>query len=122
MKTKRQISLLQKGLILAFSAIMLLSAATTYADFQSPSVNNETNASESSAKKDKDKTTNKVSVATFEAIINVAHFNIHFESYLIQELQLISETSLNFYLYEIPAYSSKHFKTLFQRIIGPNAP
>lgn len=122
MKTKRQIWFIQKGLILAFSLMLLLSSATTYADFHSPSFNEETKTAQSSDKKEKDKTTNEVSLTALEAIINVAHFEIHFESYLIKELLLISETSEGFYLSKAPTYNSRHFKTLFRLIIGPNAP
>ncbi len=122
MKTKKQISFLQKGLILAFSLMMLLSAATTYVDFHAPTLENETETSQSSDKEGENKDAKEAVLTAFEAVITVAHFNIHFESYLIQELQLISETSIEFCLYKVPAYSSRHFKTLFRLIVGPNAP
>ncbi len=122
MKTKKQISFLQKGLILAFSLMMLLSSASTYADFHAPASEEENKTTQSSDKEGEGKSTHDAVLAAFEAIITVAHFNIHFESYLIQELQLISETSIEFCLYKVPEYSSRHFKTLFRLIVGPNAP
>ena len=122
MKTKKQISFLQKGLILAFSLMMLLSAATTYVDFHTQNSEDENKTAQSSNKKDNDKTANGAVLTVYEAIITVAHFDIHFESYLIQKLQLISETSIEFCLYKVPAYNSRHFKTLFRLIVGPNAP
>ncbi len=122
MKTKKQISFLQKGLILAFSLMMLLSSVTTYAGFYTPTLENETETSQSSDKEGGDKRANQAVLTAFEAVITVAHFEIHFESYLIQDLQLISETSIEFCLYKVPDYSSRHFKTLFRLIVGPNAP
>ncbi|MDN5201607.1 hypothetical protein QQ008_09550 [Fulvivirgaceae bacterium BMA10] len=70
---------------------------------------------------DEDGTREEFTFVAQEAIINIIHVDLHFESYFIHELPLVSEITYNVD-FEEPLYDSYYFKTLFRLIIQPNAP
>ena len=63
----------------------------------------------------------EITVGSFQAIINFVHIDLHFSSYLIDELVQVSEVV---FARETspPLQTTAYFKTLFRRIICPNAP
>ena len=68
-----------------------------------------------------DNTSPEITMVTFQAIINFIQIDLHFESYLIQELIQVSEI-IHFRDFNSPVYNSEYFHTLFRFIISPNAP
>ena len=59
--------------------------------------------------------------ASFEAIFSFMQFDLHFDSYLIRELIQVTEITYSTYIIQ-PDSQITFFKTLFSRIISPNAP
>ena len=68
-----------------------------------------------------DNTSAEIAMVTFQAIINFIHIDLHFESYLIQELTPVSEI-IHFRDFDEPVDNSEYFNILFRFIISPNAP
>ena len=68
-----------------------------------------------------EKTQTEITLVTFQAIINFIHIDLHFASYLIQELTPVSDI-VHFRDFAEPVYNSGYFTTLFRFIISPNAP
>lgn len=68
-----------------------------------------------------EKNQTEITLVTFQAIINFIHIDLHFTSYLIQELTPVSDI-VHFRDFAEPVYNSGYFTTLFRFIISPNAP
>ena len=68
-----------------------------------------------------EKNQTEITLITFQAIINFIHIDLHFTSYLIQELAPVSDI-VHFRDFAEPVYNSGYFTTLFRFIISPNAP
>lgn len=120
MNTLRKISCLNTIIVIAFSILITISNVnnTTITTVEEKQGNVETNEQDDNQQSD---ASTKLIISNFEAIINLIHIDIHFESYLIHELNQICEITYSvedFHL-ENP---ERYFKTLFRQIISPNAP
>ena len=110
---------MQRLLVLVLTLVTFLGAVSTYA-IEADDVTQTEVTKDDSARED-DTTSAEITMVTFQAIINFIHIDIHFESYLIQELIQVSEI-IHFRDFSEPVYNSGYFNTLFRFIISPNAP
>ncbi len=119
MKFNIKISGLQRLLVLILTLATFLGAASTYAVDEGKT--HDTEIAHDDGTKDDSSASSEIRMVTFEAIINFIHIDLHFESYLIQELIQVSEI-VHFGDFCQPVYNSGYFDTLFRFIISPNAP
>ena len=119
MKQKINIPVLQRLLVLVLTLVTFTGAVSSQA-VAVESID-KTEVIKDDAKKEDNTSTAEITTVTFQAIINFIHIDLHFESYLIQELVQVSEI-IHFRDFDGPVYNSGYFNTLFRFIISPNAP
>lgn len=111
---------MQRIMVVFITIITLIGAASSYSAhrvLQDKSVTTE----ESGDDRNSNTSSPQIKLVSFKAIINFVQFDLHFASYLIQELIQVGAI-IHFPEFQPPAYFSNFHKTLFRLIISPNAP
>ncbi len=119
MKRRAKIKVLQQIVVLLVTLVTLIGVSSSYA--VQHDLNTAVEVADTADDQQDEGRSAEISIATFKAIINFVQIDLHFESYLIQELIQV-DTIIHFQELETPTYCSGYFEKLIGLIISPNAP
>ncbi len=121
MKKRTKIKAFQQIIVVLITIITLIGVSSSYAVQNDLKSFTEIVNDQESADQQEDSPSPEFTLVSFQAIINFVQFDLHFESYLIQELIQV-DTIVHYLELESPTYCSDYFEKLIGLIISPNAP